>query len=211
MAASDFASLTGAMRLATKEDIAYLRKNRPFLEVVGITMDEESDASNTSEHAVLSQAIDDGLLGTPALIELKSGWVVHFWPKTSEYPPAMTVSSADMLGGNKADISKPPLANGTVSTFAFDAAAQMVLIALTKSWQGIQIVNGDSLMQWALWAVAEKNNLPCYGYDPTGGDQAKADRVAEIIDQHYTHNLGKTPTPKPHQSSTDADTDEDKD
>lgn len=208
MAVSDFASLSGAMRKPTEEDVAFLRRNRPFLEVVGITMDEESDVSNTSEHEVLSQAIDDGLLGTPALIELKSGWVVHFWPKTSEYPPAMTVSSADMLGGHKTDISTQPLANGTVSTFAFDAAAQMVLMALAKSWQGIQIVNGDSLMQWALWAVAEKNSLPCYGYEAGGGDQAKADRIAEIIDQHYIYNQAKTPTPTPHKSSADADKDE---
>ena len=45
-------------------------------------------------------------------------------------------------------------------------------------------VNGDSLMQWALWAVAERNHLPVYGYEPGGDDQAKAERVADMIDRY---------------------------
>ena len=77
----------------------------------------------------------------------------------------------------------------------------MVLLALTKSWHGIQIVNGDSLMQWALWAVAERNHLPVYGYEPGGDDQAKAERVADMIDRYYLYRPAATPTPSPQATS----------
>ena len=200
MAIKDFAALSGVQRKPSAEDIAYLRRQCPFLEVVGVMLDDDAEVVVTAiktEHDAFSKAIDEGVYGIPALIELKSSWSIHYWPKTETYPPAMTIAASSMLGETQPLVSEEPISNGTVSTYAFHAAAEMVLLALTKSWQGIQIVNGDALMQWALWAVAERNHLPVYGYEPDGDDQAKAERVADIIDRHYLYRPAAAPTPSP--------------
>lgn len=171
-------------------------------------IDKEFDESVQD---VFSEFIESGFYGEPALIEIDSGWIVHYWPSSDEYPPAMCISAGNEIVPS--GIDSPEHAKfGTTVGQAFDAAAQVVLLALVKKWKSLHIVSGTDMMQWAAWAVAEKNGLECIGYDATGEDRAKAERVAEIIESKYSHRpaVAMTPnltpgttTPKSHDKDHD--------
>tara|TARA_B110000459_G_scaffold152664_1_gene166660 strand:- start:1993 stop:2328 length:336 start_codon:yes stop_codon:yes gene_type:complete len=81
------------------------------------------------------------------------------------------------------------IVTGTMQGQAFDVAAQIVLFAINLQWDGIQIVDGSKQMQWATWAVANHNDLPCYGYEETTADTDKAGRITEILAGKYTKDL----------------------
>jgi len=216
-----------AFRPPKAEDLKHiLETSRPFLQVVGIIQDaaeEDEILKNTPPPEIditpmedlsaeenkkkaedflsglqsegFGEKIDSGYYGEPALIEITSGWIVHYWPKTEEYPPAMCVSAGnEIIGGDLTDDEQVP---GTVVNRAFDAAAQLILIAMARRWSGIQIVSGTDLMQWAAWAVADKNGLPCYGYEPDSEGEAKAERIADIITAKYNHKPSISSIPVP--------------
>lgn len=157
---------------------------------------------------VFSDFIDSGYYGEPALIELDSGWVVHYWPHTEEYPPAMCISAGDRII-ESSQASPEHQKYGTIVGQAFDAAAQVVLIALAKKWQSLHIVTGTDMMQWAAWAVAEKNGLEVVGYDASEGDSAKAERIASIIENSYSHNPAIANVPGISPSGTRGSSDKD--
>lgn len=205
-----------AFRPASRQDIAYiLEKSCPYLQVLGIMelpADMEDALPSVKEKAprkppseqqlneelsniLFGEQLDEGLFGEPALIEIGSGWQVHYWRKTDQYPPAMCISAGEeIIDQNIADGASVP---GSITNRAFDAAAQVVLLALVREWQGIQIVSGSALMQWAAWAVAQHNNLPCFGYDPSNADQSKAERISEVLQAKYSHqpSVLRIPTP----------------
>ena len=57
MAIKDFAALSGVQRKPSAEDIAYLRRQCPFLEVVGIMLDDDAEAQVAepkTEHDIFS-------------------------------------------------------------------------------------------------------------------------------------------------------------
>lgn len=187
---------------ASKSDIAYLLETKQsFLQIVAV-IDDSIDPATLSE---IDQKLDDGYYGYPALLELDSGWIAHYWPASSEYPAAMCISAA-------ANVVAPLASNGhgTLVAQAFDAAAQLVLLALSHKWSAIQIVGGSRLMQWAAWAVAEYHNLPCYGYEADASGRAKAERIQEIIADKYQLQASNTPAPKA-GSTTDSGSDVEKD
>lgn len=157
---------------------------------------------------VFSDFIDSGYYGEPALIELDSGWVVHYWPHTEEYPPAMCISAGDRII-ESSQASPEHEKYGTIVGQAFDAAAQVVLIALAKKWQSLHIVTGTDMMQWAAWAVAEKNGLEVVGYDASKRDEDKAERIAPIIEKSYSHNPAIANVPGISPSGTKGSSDKD--
>ena len=167
-------------------------------EQIELTEEQKQELAANLEHAVqenFSSAIDSGFYGEPVLIQLNSGWVVHYWPHTDEYPPAMCISAGDEIIPSLDHIDD----FGTTSGQAFDAAAQVVLIALAKKWQALHIVGGTDGMQWAAWAVATKNGLECLGFDANNSDESRASRVGDIIEEKYSHNraISNAPTPSP--------------
>jgi len=206
---------TAAFRPAGRQDINYiLEKTCPYLQIVGVMelpdMEDEMPApadkakkkppSKKEMDAELSSILfgnqlDEGLFGEPALIEISSGWKVHYWRKTETYPPAMCISAGEeIIDQTPAKGASVP---GSITNRAFDAAAQVVLLALMREWKGIQIVSGSDMMQWAAWAVAQHNNLPCFGYDPSSEGEAKAERISEILSAKYSHqpSVLRIPTP----------------
>ena len=108
---------TAAFRPASRHDINYiLEKTCPYLQIVGIMelpdMEETVEApaktvekkeptqeemSAELRHIVFGNQLDDGLFGEPALIHLRSGWTVHYWRKTDEFPPAMCISAGEEI------------------------------------------------------------------------------------------------------------------
>jgi hypothetical protein len=204
-----------AFRPASRDDIDYiLEKSCPYLQVVGILelpdMEEEMPEAEVKatkkkpskkqmdaelRSILYGNQLDEGLFGEPAFIEIGSGWKVHYWRKTDAYPPAMCISAGEEIINQTP--TKGASVPGSITNRAFDAAAQVILLALIREWKGIQIVSGSEMMRWAAWAVAQHNHLPCFGYDPSGEDEAKAARISEILSAKYSHqpSVIRIPTP----------------
>lgn len=174
--------LTASRKNTVNSDIiAYLAETRmPFLQVVGMVSDDYQAKLKDTIYADL----ESGAYGEPGVIDVGS-WSLQYWSKSEEYPPAICVSAGNGIissPGNSLDENSL----GTMQGQAFDVAAQVVLFAINLQWDGIQIVDGSRPMQWATWAVAAHNKLPCYGYSETTDDTEKAGRISEILDSKYT-------------------------
>jgi hypothetical protein len=167
------------------EVIKYLTETRmPFLQVVGMVSDDYSTKMKDTIYADL----ESGAYGEPGIIDVGS-WALQYWPKSAEYPPAICVSAGNSIINNSKDLAAmldDESAAGTIQGQTFDVAAQIVLFAVNLQWDGIQIVDGSKPMQWATWAVANHNELPCYGYDESADDKDKAGRITEILAAKYT-------------------------
>ena len=175
--------LTATRKNTVNSDIiAYLTETRmPFLQVVGMVSDDYVAKLKGTMYA----RIESGGYGEPSIIDIGS-WALQYWPKLEDYPPAICVSSSNVLIGGAKQESLNKYSSGTIQGQAFDVAAQIVLFAINLQWDGIQIVDGSKHMQWATWAVAGHNKLPCYGFSETTDDTDKADRIAEILAAKYT-------------------------
>ena len=175
--------LTATRKNTVNSDvIAYLTETRmPFLQVVGMVPDNYSVKLKDTIYADL----ESGVYGEPGIIDVGS-WSLQYWSKSEEYPPAICVSAGNaIIGSSKQETSDESTA-GTLQGQAFDVAAQVALFAINLQWDGIQIVDGSKHMQWATWAVAGHNKLPCYGFSETTDDTDKAGRIAEILAARYT-------------------------
>jgi hypothetical protein len=182
--------LTSSRKNTINSDVInYLAETRmPFLQVVGMVSDDYSTKMKDTIYADL----DSGSYGEPGLIDVGS-WTLQYWPNSSDYPPSICISAGNGIIQKSENLAAmldtSDIVTGTMQGQAFDVAAQIVLFAINLQWDGIQIVDGSKQMQWATWAVANHNDLPCYGYEETTADTDKAGRITEILAGKYTKDL----------------------
>jgi hypothetical protein len=156
-------------RELTAEDILYLLDHCPFLQIV-----------STGESTLLPE---------PEFITAKSGWVIHHYGDAmSSSPGELLFAGGDfrlLLDDGDSDGGMINPGKGTLIKQAFDTAADMIRLAQTLKWRGVQIVDGHPLMQWAAWMQAEDDAYPITGFEPTEKDRQKRERVkrSDVEDQ----------------------------
>ena len=165
-------------RPITPEDVVYLRKKYPFLQMINTEADFEEEI-------------------VPEFLTSKSGWTIH------DYGDAMSSSPGENLfdgwddkaflaavtkaeeeeggeeGGEGGGIVYP--GTGTMIKQMIDTGFDMVNLAIQKNWAGIEIIDGTELMKWAAWAAAAEKDLAVQGFEPDEEDEKKRRRISSKI------------------------------
>lgn len=144
-------------------DILYLFNQFPFLQIV----DTRIEVAPPPEPEFITAD--------------RSGWTIY------DYGNAMSSSRGLMLWGG-GDFAIPEDAgapegrvinpgHGTVVNQAYETAIEMIRIADERGWEGLLIVDGHPLMQWAAWVEAYDRGFIIEGYEPTDYDFEKRHRI----------------------------------
>ena len=144
-------------------DILHLFDKFPFLQIV----DTRVEVDPPAEPQFISC---DG-----------SGWTIY------DYGNAMSTSPGLLLWGG-GDFSMPlegddaggEIINpgkGTIVNQAYETAVEMIRLADERGWEGLLIVDGHPLMQWAAWVEAYDRGFVIEGYEPNETDYAKRRRI----------------------------------
>lgn len=143
------------------EDVEYLLNRYPFLQIISTDPKFPEEGIQTK------------------LIDAKSGWTIH------DYGDAMSASPGELLfrryeeeeeGGETGG-------TGTIIKQAYITAQEMVKIAASKGWPGIDIVDGTPIMKWATWMAALDRELLLNGYEPTEDDHKKRARLRKLYEE----------------------------
>lgn len=152
------------------QDILYLLRRYPFLQVVDTKVNVE--------------APDD----EPAFITSSSGWTIYDYGNALSASPGLYLFAGgdytipvDGDSSSGGDIINP--GKGTIVKQAFDTALDMVKIADDRLWEGLLIVDGDPLMQWAAWAEAYDRGFVIEGFNPGEADFQKRELIRRSEEQ----------------------------
>ncbi|MBX9587059.1 MAG: hypothetical protein K2X50_07345 [Gammaproteobacteria bacterium] len=159
-------------RAISPEDIAYLRKYCPFIQILNIdaTFEHYTKVNFiTAKSGWTIQDLDDGLCTS----------IGPFMYGGSNSPPLENLETLDIELLKKFVNS----GKGTVIKQAFDTAHEMVELIKSRWKGGIEIIAGTDLMKWAIWVAAEEYKLKVVGYVPTEEDKRKRVRIAHLAAQ----------------------------
>ncbi|MDF1654186.1 MAG: hypothetical protein P1U34_03650 [Coxiellaceae bacterium] len=143
-------------------DILYLFDKFPFLQIVDTRVEVDPPAE-------------------PAFITVpSSGWTVYDYGNAMSASPGLllwgggdfTIPEEGEKGG---DIVNP--GKGTIVNQAYETAVEMIRIADERGWEGLLIVDGHPLMQWAAWVEAYDRGFVIEGFEPNETDFAKRRRI----------------------------------
>lgn len=152
-------------RPVSGREVEYLIGRYPFLRI----FDARADFSKIEE------------LPSPDLVKADSGWIMQ------DYGFYICSSLGEWLygdyswglgeeeGGEGAAGLFP--GRGTLVKQEFDTAAEMVALGKTHGWEVLYILEGNSVMGWAAWVIAEELGLKVEGYEPSREDQERRDRL----------------------------------
>ncbi|MDF1759998.1 MAG: hypothetical protein P1U40_05645 [Coxiellaceae bacterium] len=139
-------------------DILYLFDKFPFLQIV----DTRVEVDPPTEPAFITAD--------------RSGWTIY------DYGNAMSASPGLLLWGG-GDFTIPEEGEkggeiinpgkGTIVNQAYETAVEMIRIADERGWEGLLIVDGHPLMQWAAWVEAYDRGFVVEGFEPSEKDFAK--------------------------------------
>jgi hypothetical protein len=146
------------MRSITPEDLQYLLDHCPFLQIIDTEAHVEPPAPMEFIRAV-------------------SGWDIHNYGDAMSSSPGRFIFGGgdfrifleDDDDGSGGKILNP--GKGTIYKQAIDTAMQMVELAQLHHWQGIQIIDGHSLMKRAAWIKASQLGMSLTGFTPTERDK----------------------------------------
>lgn len=145
------------LRGFSPEEIEYLLDHCPFLQIVDTVLhyiDEEPPAVQ--------------------FIKATTGWTIY------DYGDALSSSPGEKILGlydKKNDEDHEGGTSGTIRGQAYLTAAEMVGIAKSRGWKGIQIVDGHIIMKRGAWINALDNGMDVSGFEPDKKDQAVRERV----------------------------------
>lgn len=114
-----------------------------------------------------------------------TGWVIL------NYGDAMASSPGRHLFGHHEDDQgggegEPPR-HGTIWRQTFETAEHMVALAQQLGWQGVHVVDGHPMMEWAVWMAALDRDLVVTGFEPEPEDYDRRARVkrSALVDLKY--------------------------
>jgi hypothetical protein len=147
-------------------DVLYLLNRCPYLQIV----DTKVSVTEPEEE--------------PRIILAESGWNIYDYGNALSTSPGLLLFAGgnfkipvedDDDSGDGGGIVNP--GKGTIFNQAFTTALEMIRIADERLWEGLLIVDGHPLMQWAAWAEAYDRGFVVEGYTPTEKDYAKRQRI----------------------------------
>lgn len=150
------------LRDITPEEIQYLLDHCPYLQIVDTVLhyiDEEPPEVQ--------------------FIDANSGWTIF------DYGDAMSSSPGEGILGlseykrviKDDDDDKGGGGKGTIWNQSFQTAVEMVEIAKSRGWKGIQIIDGHRVMKRGAWIKALQSGLPVVGFEPSEADLKVRERV----------------------------------
>lgn len=144
------------LRDISPREIQYLLDMCPFLQIV-----------DTVLHFVDEQPPE------VQFIEARSRWTIL------DYGDAMTSSPGNrILGlGSYGREDDEEGGSGTIWNQAFLTAIEMVEIAKSRGWRGIQVVDGHRIMKRGAWIKALESGLPVSGFEPSQEDERVRQRI----------------------------------
>lgn len=173
----DMADTQGALsRPVSQEDVAMLRSQWPFLEL--ISWRQASSEDDGQDAAIELLTPPEGDQGAPCILHAKaSGWPIQYWLGNADYASTMSSAGSGQLYGGQDGQG----GTGTVAAQAFHTAKEMVQLAQAQQWPGVQILSGSENMQWAAWAACEALGMPCVGFTPGPEAHARAERAKHLL------------------------------
>lgn len=148
-------------RDVTAQDIDYLRKRFPYLQIV-----------NTGKSVPRHEK--------PKIQTAKSGWTIV------DYGNGLSASPGEHLWqGHPAEITS----EGTTTPLmqqANDTAKQMANLANEYGWPGVEIISGSDIMKWSVWQQSRQHGMLVEGYEP---DDKASEKYVRIF-QHKAKHAG---------------------
>ena len=207
-------------RKITKEDVKYIQKNSwPSLELEDLEDPSWQPFVKIGDDMVNLNA---GEYGDIIPISSTSGWMIYYQLADNKSPAKIILSSAGAGFGKHPDVAEEldhtgenidPAPYATTQKQGFLTISEVLRIIFLQKWSGVRIRSGERSLQWIAWALAEVNDFPCEGFQPSAKDK-KVLKVAEYVLSHEKHRfnskpgLGKTLSKSGSGSSGGSDEDE---
>ena len=146
------------LRAIKPEELLYLLDHCPFLQMV---------------NTVISEQEQEAFKVVPAE---NSGWDVHVYPDAMSSSPGRLLFGGYRFGDDDDD-EEGGGGKGTIYNQAFVTGMDMVELAQSIGWSGIQLVDGHPRMVRGAWIKASTISFPFEGFDPTMQDLQVQERV----------------------------------
>ena len=123
---------------------------------------------------------------SPKFILAKSGWLIQDFGNALISSPGELLFQDDVgdwfliSAGEESDGGEGGDGGDTRGTFTkqvVDTGAEMLFVAIERGWEGVKILEGHPLMQWAAWVMATDRNFKLEGYEPNQQEKNKRDRL----------------------------------
>ena len=154
------------LRDITPDEIQYLLDMCPFLQIVDTVVQYVEEMPPEVQ-----------------FVQARSGWTIL------DYGDAMSSSPGERILGmaeyHRKDEDDEG-GQGTIWNQAFITATEMVEIAKSRGWHGIQIVDGHRIMKRAAWIKALAAGLSVSGFEPNKEDEKVRARVEMDADSYQT-------------------------
>lgn len=163
----------------TPQDLVYILNQHPFIQIVN----PDAKFAGEIKHKIT---------------KLASGWNLF------DYGDALCSSAGEFMfgGADYLDFIQKILSDkktdeddgrttvnpgkGTIIKQTYDTIKEIIDIAISKGWGGIELVDGTPLMTEFLWRLCEESGLTLDGYTPDEEEEANAKRkrrIKELITQ----------------------------
>ena len=145
------------LRTIKPEELLYLLDHCPFLQIVNTVISEKEQP-------------DFELVKAP-----NSGWDIHVYPDAMSSSPGRLLFGGYRWGDDEDDEDGGGF--GTIYNQAFVTGMDMINLAQSLGWAGVQLVDGHPRMIRGAWIQAANNQFPFEGFEPTIQDLKVQQRV----------------------------------
>jgi hypothetical protein len=156
----------------THQDIVYLLNQHPFIQIISA----QADFTKDNEIKITKSVSGWNILDYGDALCSSAGEFMFGGNDDKSF--IKRILDGEKNDGNQVDDTKITInpGKGTIIKQTYDTVQEIIDIAISKGWPGIEFIDGSPLMASLLWQLCEEKGLTLEGYTPEEKEEEEAKR-----------------------------------